>query len=292
MLHYRDKHLSCCKDCQLWKSALVSPRQCSSYFYILFLNQEDFEIVHKNDKITILKSFLCLTEWSGMFHVMGNIMSYTIPINKQKGLYMYKERVKYFVINKRTNYISIPKRLLFIFCGALLVAIALQLLLMKNNVIDGGIVGVSIILSHKTSIEVGFFLLLLNTPFFLLGYSYLGKRFILFSLFAILILSFCTHLLEPYPSLTQNPLIVIFLGGGLLGLGVGMVIRFGGSLDGTEVLAILFSQRTSFSIGQIVMFLNFFIFGSSILIFGLKEAVFSLATFFVAYKTIDFSLKQ
>ena len=205
---------------------------------------------------------------------------------------MYKERVKYYVMDTRTDYISLPKRLLFIFCGALLVALALQLFLMKNNVIDGGIVGVSIILSHMTSIEVGFFLLLLNTPFFFFGYSYLGKRFILLSLFAILILSFCTHLLEPLSSLTQNPLIVIFLGGGLLGLGVGTVIRFGGSLDGTEVLAILFSERSSFTIGQIVMFFNFFIFSSAIFIFGLKEAVFSLATFFVAYKTIDFSIKQ
>jgi uncharacterized membrane-anchored protein YitT (DUF2179 family) len=204
---------------------------------------------------------------------------------------MYKERVKYFGLNKRTDDISIPKRLLFIFCGAMLTSIALQLLLMKNNVIDGGIVGVSIILSHMTSIEVGFFLLLLNTPFFFIGYSYLGQRFVLLSLFAIIMLSLFTHLLEPYPSITQNPLIVIFLGGGLLGLGVGTVIRFGGSLDGTEVLAILFSGRSSFSIGQIVMFFNFFIFSTSIFIFGLKEALVSLATFFIAYKTIDYSIK-
>ncbi|MEC1524781.1 YitT family protein, partial [Neobacillus niacini] len=73
---------------------------------------------------------------------------------------------------------------------------------------------------------------------------------------------------------------------------VGMFIRFGGSLEGTEVLGILFSHRTYFSIGQIVMFFNFFIFLSSIFIFGLKEALFSLATFFVVYKTIDYSIKQ
>ncbi|MDQ1004052.1 uncharacterized membrane-anchored protein YitT (DUF2179 family) [Neobacillus niacini] len=204
---------------------------------------------------------------------------------------MYRDRVKYYAINKRTDYTSLLKRLLFVFCGAMLTAIALQLLLMKNNVIDGGIVGVSIILSHMTSIEVGFFLLLINTPFFFIGYSYLGKRFILLSLFAIFILSFFTHLLEPVPSITQNPLIVIFLGGGLLGFGVGTVIRFGGSLDGTEILAILFSRRSSFSIGQIVMFFNFFIFSSAIFIFGLKEAVVSLATFFIAYKTIDYTIK-
>lgn len=204
---------------------------------------------------------------------------------------MYSKRVKYYAINQRTNYTSLTKRLLFIFCGATLTAIALQLLLMKNNVIDGGIVGVSIILTHMTSIDVGFFLLIINTPFFFIGYSYLGRRFILLSLFAILILSFFTHLLEPYPSLTNNPMIVIFLGGGLLGLGVGTVIRFGGSLDGTEILAILFSRRSSFSIGQIVMFFNFFIFSSAIFIYGFKEAVVSLATYFIAYKTIDYLIK-
>jgi uncharacterized membrane-anchored protein YitT (DUF2179 family) len=204
---------------------------------------------------------------------------------------MYKKRVSYYNSYTRSAYISINKRLLYIFCGASLVGVSLQLLLVKNSVIDGGIVGLSIILSHITSIEVGLLLLLLNTPFFILGYSYLGKRFLFLSLFAITVLSFVTHFFEPIPSLTGNPLIVTVLGGITLGLGVGSVIRFGGSLDGTEVLAILISKRTSFSIGQIVMFFNFFIFGSSIFIFGLKEAAFSLATFFIAYKTIDFIIK-
>jgi uncharacterized membrane-anchored protein YitT (DUF2179 family) len=204
---------------------------------------------------------------------------------------MYKKRVNYYNSYTRSAYISINKRLLYIFCGASLVGVSLQLLLVKNSVIDGGIVGLSIILSHITSIEVGLLLLLLNTPFFILGYSYLGKRFLFLSLFAITVLSFVTHFFEPIPSLTGNPLIVTVLGGITLGLGVGSVIRFGGSLDGTEVLAILISKRTSFSIGQIVMFFNFFIFGSSIFIFGLKEAAFSLATFFIAYKTIDFIIK-
>ena len=204
---------------------------------------------------------------------------------------MNKKRVNYYLSYSRTNYISIRKRLLYIFFGASLVAISLQLFLVKNLVIDGGIVGISIILSHFTHIEVGLFFLLLNTPFLFLGYSYLGKRFIILSLFAIFILSFGTLIFEPYPPLTENPVLVITLGGVLLGLGVGMVIRFGGSLDGTEVLAISLSKRSPFSIGQIVMFINFFICGSSIFIFGLKEAIFSLATFFVAYITIDMIVK-
>jgi uncharacterized membrane-anchored protein YitT (DUF2179 family) len=210
---------------------------------------------------------------------------------KQKGRNMYKRRVNYYFSYSRSAYISIYKRLLYIFCGASLVAISLQLFLVKNNVIDGGIVGVSIILSHISSIEIGLALLLLNTPFFFLGYSYLGKRFLILSLFAIFVLSIGTHVLEPLPSITNNPFLVILLGGVILGLGVGTVIRYGGSLDGTEVLAILLSKRTPFSIGQIVMFFNLFIFSSSIYIFGFKEAIFSLAAFFLAYKTIDLLIK-
>ena len=176
---------------------------------------------------------------------------------KQKGRNMYKRRVNYYQSYSRSAYISINKRLLYIFCGASLVAISLQLFLIENNVIDGGIVGVSIILSHISSIEIGLSLLLINTPFFFLGYSYLGKRFLILSLFAISVLSIGTHVLEPFPSITNNPFLVIVIGGVILGLGVGIVIRYGGSLDGTEVLAILLSKRTPFSIGQIVLFFNF-----------------------------------
>jgi uncharacterized membrane-anchored protein YitT (DUF2179 family) len=185
---------------------------------------------------------------------------------------------------------SIYKRVWFIFLGASLAATSLQLFLVKNNVIDGGIIGISIILSHITDQEIGLFLLLLNTPFFIIAYSLLGRRFLMLSLFAILVLSFGTYILEPFPVLTQNPILMIVLGGFGLGLGVGITIRFGGCLDGTEVLAILFSKRTAFSIGQYILLFNFFIFGSSILIFGLTKAIYSLATFLIAYKTIDISI--
>ena len=217
---------------------------------------------------------------------------YIKPYSKPKGRNMYKERVNYYHSYSRFKYISIGKRILYIFLGSSLTAISLQLFLVKNHVIDGGIVGVSIIFSYITNSEIGLFLLILNTPFLFLGYSYLGKRFIILSLFALLTLSFGTYLLEPYSALTDNPIFVITFGGVLLGLGIGVVIRFGGSLDGTEVLAILFSRRSSFTIGQIVLFINFFIFGCSIFIFGVKEAIFSLATFFIAYKTIDLTLKN
>jgi uncharacterized membrane-anchored protein YitT (DUF2179 family) len=200
---------------------------------------------------------------------------------------VYRERVNYYSNQSRFRKISFYKNGFFIFCGANLVAISLQLFLVKNYVIDGGIVGVSIMLSHIMNLEVGMLLLILNIPFLILGYFYLGGKFVLFSLYASSILAIGTYILEPFDELTNNPFLVIILGGLTLGMGIGVIIRFGGCLDGTEVLAILLSKRSPFSIGQYLLLFNFFIFGSSIFLFGITEAVYSLATFFISYKTID-----
>ncbi len=204
---------------------------------------------------------------------------------------MYKLRLNYYINQYRSCPISFYKRGLFIFIGALLVACSLQFFLVKNYVIDGGIVGVSIIISHVYSWNVGLVLLVLNTPFLIIGHYYLGKRFLILSLYAILILAIGSTILEPFPVLTDNPLGVVVFGGFLLGLGVGVIIRYGGSLDGTEILAILLSERSIMTIGQYVLIFNFFIFGSAVFVYGMKEALYSLATFFIAYLTIDFTLR-
>ena len=205
---------------------------------------------------------------------------------------MYRERVNYYTNQFRLNQMPHYKRGFFVFLGASLVAVSLQLFLVKNYVIDGGIIGICILISQVTRIDVSFLILLLNTPFLILGSICLGKRFLVCSLFAIYVLAMEIKQLEPFPELTNNPIIVILLGGIILGLGVGIIIRFGGSLDGTEILAILLSERSSFSIGQYIMFFNIFIFGSSIFVFGMKAALYSLATFVVAYKTIDYLLNK
>jgi uncharacterized membrane-anchored protein YitT (DUF2179 family) len=204
---------------------------------------------------------------------------------------MNRKRIKYYSDFSRSSETSLFKRLGFILCGVSLVAISLQLFLVENFVIDGGIIGISILLSHITNQEIGLYLLLLNTPFFLIAYSFLGRRFLMLSLFAILVLSYGTHLLENFPVITHNPFLVIIFGGISLGLGVGITIRYGGCLDGTEVLAILFSKRSTFSIGQFILFFNLFIFVFSITILGLTEAIYSLATYLIAFKTIDITIQ-
>lgn len=205
---------------------------------------------------------------------------------------MYNIRLTFYYNYSRSGSNNLIVDSLGILLGTILVAISLQCFLIKNHIIDGGTVGISVLISSVFPAPLGVLILLLNTPFLLLGYYYIGTRFVLMSLYANLGLALGTYILEPYPPITVSPLIAIIFGGFLLGLGIGLIICFGGSLDGTEIVAILLSKRINVSIGQIVMLINFFIFSSAVLVFGLKEALYSLATFFVVYQSIDFLIKK
>lgn len=106
-------------------------------------------------------------------------------------------------------------------------------------------------------------------------------------MFGIIILSIATSLLHPVPGLTEDVLLATVFGGIILGVGVGLVIRNGGSLDGTEIMAILFNRRLPFSVGEIIMFFNIFILGAAGFVFGWDRAMYSLMAYFIAFKTID-----
>jgi uncharacterized membrane-anchored protein YitT (DUF2179 family) len=183
------------------------------------------------------------------------------------------------------------QRSTFIVLGAILVAIALEIFLVPNQVIDGGIVGISIISSHLSGINLGILLFVLNLPFFFLGYKQIGKTFALSTLAGVIIMSIGTNLLHPVPGLTKDPLLAAVFGGIILGIGVGLVIRNGGSLDGTEILAILFNKKIPLSVGQSVMFINFFILGSAGFVFGWDRAMYSLIAYFIAFKMIDITIE-
>ena len=151
------------------------------------------------------------------------------------------------------------KRGLFIILGSVMMGVGIEEFLVPNQILDGGIVGISIILSHLFSIKLGFFIFLLNIPFFYIGYKQIGKTFALSTLLGITVLSITTILLHDVPVFTEDLLLATVFGGIILGVGVGIVLRFGGSLDGTEILALLFSKKLPFSVGEIIMFFNFFI---------------------------------
>lgn len=183
------------------------------------------------------------------------------------------------------------KRVLFIGLGAVLVSIGLEIFLIPNKIIDGGIVGVSIIFSYLTGWNLGLFLFFLNLPFFFIGYKQIGKTFALSTLLGVTVMSIGTTLLHPVDPFTEDPLLATVFGGIILGIGVGMVIRYGGSLDGTEIIAILVNKRTPFSVGEIVMFFNIFILSSAGFVFEWDRAMYSLIAYYIAFKMIDFTIE-
>ncbi|MCH5586493.1 YitT family protein [Shimazuella sp. AN120528] len=193
--------------------------------------------------------------------------------------------------HKKLTTMKLLKRGTMILLGAVLVAIGLEIFLVPNQVIDGGIVGISIMLSHLSGWSLGLFLFVLNLPFFFLGYKQIGKTFAISTLFGVAVMSLGTAYLHPVPPLTKDPLLAAVFGGIILGIGVGLVIRYGGSLDGTEILAILFNKKIPFSVGQTVMFFNLFILGSAGFVFGWDRAMYSLIAYFIAFKVIDITIE-
>lgn len=183
------------------------------------------------------------------------------------------------------------QRIIFIIVGSGLVSIGLEIFLVPNHIIDGGVVGVSIILSHLTGWNIGLFLFLLNLPFMILGYKQIGKTFALSTLLGVTTMSIFTSLLHPVHEITEDPLLACVFGGIILGIGVGMVIRYGGSLDGTEIVAILMTRKLPFSIGEFVMVCNVFILGSAGFVFGWDHAMYSLMAYFIAFKMIDITVE-
>ncbi|WP_139490250.1 YitT family protein [Brevibacillus dissolubilis] len=186
---------------------------------------------------------------------------------------------------------KILKRGVFITIGAILMAVGLEIFLVPNHIIDGGITGISIIFSHLTGWGLGLFLFVLNLPFLILGYKQIGKTFAISTLYGVTVMSIGTVLLHPVPGITSDPLLAAIYGGLSLGIGVGLVIRYGGSLDGTEIVAILFSKKTPFSVGEVVMFFNIFILSSAGFVFGWDRAMYSLMAYYIAFKVIDLVLE-
>lgn len=171
--------------------------------------------------------------------------------------------------------------------GATFAAAAIELFLVQNSIIDGGIIGIALLLSKMTTINFGILVFILNIPFLIFGYKYIGKNFFFSSLFSIILLAVIEPSLEVFDPVTTDPLLATVFGGILLGVGVGTVIRYGGALDGTEILSIMLTKKVPFSVGEIVMFFNVFIFGWAGFILGWEQAMYSILTYYIASKTID-----
>lgn len=171
--------------------------------------------------------------------------------------------------------------------GAAIAALALEEFLVPFQILDGGVVGVSMIVSQLSRLPLGIFIVVLNIPFMLIGLKRLGRTFLVRALYSMLLFSVLLEVFKPLPPLTEQELLVVVFGGVLLGLGVGVILRSGGCLDGTEIVAMLLSRRVPFSTGQIVLGFNIVIYAAAGLLFGLDRALYSLLTYFITSKIID-----
>jgi uncharacterized membrane-anchored protein YitT (DUF2179 family) len=160
-----------------------------------------------------------------------------------------------------------------------------------NHLVDGGVVGLSLIAAQILQIPVALFLIIFNLPFIYIGYKKLGKQFAVYSSIGITVLSLLTIFFHSETGATHNPLLAAIFGGVIVGLGVGLVIRNGGTLDGSDTIAILIDRKSSFSIGEVVMFMNIFILSASGFVFGWDNAMYSIVAYYIAHKTIDTTIQ-
>ena len=202
-----------------------------------------------------------------------------------------KNNNKVSLLRRRKTAMDWIKKYLVLIIGSLIYSAGLEIFLVPNNIIDGGIVGISIMASYLTGIPFGVYMLVLNLPFLYLGYKQIGKTFAISTIISIIALSIFSEFLEPVPQITQDYFLAAIFGGIIAGAGVGLVIRLGGSLDGTEITAIILDRKTSFSVGEVVMFFNLFILGAAGFVFGWDKAMYSLVTYFIISKMIDVVLK-
>lgn len=207
-----------------------------------------------------------------------------MQLNEQ---YLEKMALRNVKAHRRRRLSTFVYRFLLITVGAVCMGIGLELFLVNNQILDGGVVGISIIISQLTPLPLGILTFVLNIPFFIIGYKKIGKSFAISTLYAIAVMSAMTLLLHKVDPVTDDLLLATVFGGITLGLGVGLVIRNGGALDGTEIVSIIVNGKTPFSTGQIIMAINIVIFLIAGLVFNWDRAMYSLITYFLAYKIID-----
>ncbi len=178
------------------------------------------------------------------------------------------------------------KRYIFITIGVFITAFALEAFLIPNSVIDGGIIGISMILSHISKWNLGILVILLNLPFILLAYSKMGLKFVIQTLYACVVLAIALNLFTGYHATHEAFLATVF-GGIILGVGVGFILKNEASLDGTEMLSLIVSKKFGCSVGEFIMCINLFIYLAAGMVFSWESAMYSILTYFIASKVID-----
>ena len=209
------------------------------------------------------------------------------PKSRRSGPYRRDARKRY-----RTRQIryTVVRDAILLLAGIASAGFGLNGFLIPNHFIDGGATGISLMLVQLTPLPLSVLLVLVNLPFMFLAFTQVSKLFALKTALAIIGLAICVAVV-PYPVMTQDKLLIPVFGGFFLGAGIGLAVRGGGVLDGTEVLAIYLSKKTNLSIGDIILIFNILIFIVANFLLSTNIALYAIITYFVASKTVDFIIE-
>lgn len=197
-------------------------------------------------------------------------------------------KAKQSMHRKRTT-IGALRSILFVVCGVASAGFGLKGFLMPNGFIDGGVTGISLLVNAKTHLPLAPMIILINIPFILLGWQQISKWFSIRSIIAITLLALAVAFI-PYPVVTNDKLLIAVFGGFFLGAGIGLSIRGGAVIDGTEILAIFLSRKRSPSVGDFIMVFNIIIFSVAAYLLTPEVALYAILTYLAASKTVDFIL--
>lgn len=173
--------------------------------------------------------------------------------------------------------------------GILSAGLGLKGFLLSSHFIDGGVTGISMLLANVLGWSLSILILVINLPFIALGYRQIGRAFAIKSTLAIAGLALCLAFVH-YPDVTSDKLLTAVFGGFFIGAGIGLAIRGGAVLDGTEIAALLISKSSShlLKVGDVILLLNIVIFSAAAFFLGIEVALYSMLTYFAASKTVDF----
>ena len=206
------------------------------------------------------------------------------------GIFSKKKKRVLEVKSKKQIILEYLSKYLFITLGAMIAAFALECFLLPNDIIDGGVIGISMMISYITKWNLGLIIFVINLPFIYLAIQKMGKTFVFNVFYGVTMLSIFVNVLSGF-HVTEAQLLATVFGGVILGVGVGIILRNNAALDGTEILAVRLAKKIGFSIGEIIMFFNVFIYTAAGFLYGWDSAMYSILTYFIAYRVIDIVLE-
>lgn len=171
--------------------------------------------------------------------------------------------------------------------GILAAGVGLKGFILPNNFIDGGVTGISLLVAQLCHLEFSILIVLFNIPFVIMGYFQMGRNFAIKTIVAIIGLALCLYFFD-FDIITNDKLLISVFGGFFLGLGIGLAVRGGCVIDGTEILALYLSKKTPVTIGGVILIINILIFSFAAFLLGLEPALYSLLTYLAASRTVDF----